>query len=200
MWLSISEAAARLGKSERTLRRHVASGRMETQQDEAGHTLIFVEAPDVSTAPAGTDDHISTALALAGGVTRHAEAMSTAAQREAARARRSGLIAWGVALALTGGAGLGAFLLETHHRDTLDGASAALIRAEGEADHLAQRLEDQARIIDRLRADQAGLVRQLADVQARAELNELELSRLRGKLAGHAIVDHVKTALHARAD
>lgn len=176
-WLTIDEAAVRLGCSTRTLQRRVADGKVAAQRREDGRTLVEVKAPRPS--PGVADEIVGQLQRQADDTTRVA-ALAAVASEQAALAFRDRLetveialsdaradgrrwrVAFGVAASVT----LSAAVMAAY----MVGQGAATDR---QLSDMAARLQASQEACTRLSDDLAGMTeaRQLSDAEA-ARLRE----------------------------
>jgi len=113
-WMSLSEAAAVLDRSEKTIVRRLASGRLKGRKDSRGRWAVLLADPDTEPGQIGeAPGHAVDAGRFLSSATRQmarcVQDSSRLLHQDARRARRSAALAWGcfavlaVAVALAGG-------------------------------------------------------------------------------------------------
>lgn len=178
-WLTIDEAAVRLGCSTRTLQRRVADGKVAAQRREDGRTLVEVKAPRPSP---GVADEIVEQLQRQADDTNRVAALAAIASEQTALAFRDRLATvevalsdartdgrrWRVAFAVAASVTLSAVVTAAY----MVGQGAATGRQLSDTAARLQASEDGAR----------GLAGDLAAMTEARRLSDAEAARLRDQV------------------
>jgi len=173
-WLTIDEAAVRMGCSTRTLQRRVSDGKVASQRREDGRTLVEVKAPRPSPGAAG---EIVEQLQRQADDTNRVAALAAVASEQAALAFRDRLATVEVALS-------DARVDGRRWRIAFSIAASVTLSAVV----MAAFLSGQA----------AATERQLSDTAARLQAAEAACTRLSDDLAGMTEARHLSDAEAAR--
>jgi len=178
-WLTIDQAAARIGCSTRTLQRRIADGTVAAQRREDGRTLVEVKLPQ---APSTPTDAVVEQLQRQADDTNRVAALAAVASEQAAIAFRDRLATVEAALSDTRAEGRRwriAFAVAASV--TLSAAVAAAFLAGQDAATRRQLSDMAARLQD---ADDArtGLAGDLAAATRARQASDAEVARLRGQL------------------
>jgi excisionase family DNA binding protein len=171
-WLTIDEAAARLGCSTRTLQRRVADGKVAAQRREDGRTLVEVKLPQAT-----NTDAVVGQLQRQADDTNRIAALAAVASEQAALAFRDRLATVEVALSDARADG---------RRWRIAFSIAASVTLSAVV--MAAFLSGQA----------AATERQLSDTAARLQAAEAACTRLSDDLAGMTEARHLSDAEAAR--